>query len=586
MKITVSKEAYSDKTQAQAAISRAVRNNYKKTTGNSIKSIKWNEISIDPKDFYNLILQGYTFTTGLYKTKLYNESSKNNGVIFREKPDGTKYPAPAFTNGYINNGLIKEDWWNGSYCIFSDIDETKYTSIEDYCSHISPVLTPTFGFYSPSDKPNKRRFKLVWVFNLSINDSEFWKVISNYINNELSDIEHLKDKCGTTITQVSFGNKGGYGVWFGNTYDPWMFDWLKNTIKTDEEKEAEDNGKEILDIQIDDKLVNTLKRNFLLKDLKYIDYTSWIWRKEDEIDWISPSEFPLASLGLCKVNYWELEYNFGVKIKDGGQRRKKLFMRMCLRRLLKPDATPEDILLNAYRDREIIIDNSDGVVSVDNLVRNVKVAFSYTLEELEEMFESTISKLKEKSASSIVFKYYKGRKYTREEYNIIKGKFTQYLISKTYDPNLTDAENIENFNKSMENWGYTVRIEDRKLLLQYRKENNITNKSSRDEFIMAKYKEGLSLSKISKALEDNGFESMSKSQISRIIAKLKNNTNNNTEEISTQEEVKEESKNEFKLELTDSFKNWKNDSPKEIKEEYKEEINLEFTDYFKKWANL
>lgn len=585
MKITVSKEAYSDKTQAQAAISRVARNNYKKTTGNSIKSIKWNEISVDPKDFYNLILQGYTFTTGLYKTKLYNEASKNGGVIFREKPNGTKYPAPPFTNGYINNGLIKEDWWNGSYCIFSDIDETKSTSIEDYCSHISPVLTPTFGFYSPSDKPDKRRFKLVWIFNLSINDSEFWKAISNYINNELSNIEQLKDKCGTTITQISYGNKGGSGVWFGNTYDPWMFDWLKNTIKTDEEKEAEDNGKEILDIQIDDKLINTLKRNFLLKDLKYIDFVGWIWRKEDEIDWISPSEFPLASIGLCKKDYWELDYNFGIKIKDGGQRRKKLFMRMCLRRLLKPTATPEDILLNAYRDREKIIDNSDGVVSVDNLIRNVKVAFSYEIEELEDMFKSTIEYLKQKS-SSIVFKYYKGREYTREEYNIIKGKFTQYLISKIYDQNLTDAENIENFNNSMENWGYTIRIEDRKLLLKYRKENKIEKNNDRDEFILKKHNEGLSATEIIKALENNGFESMSKRQINRIIAKSKNNTNN-TEEISSQEEVKEEPKNEIKLELTDSFNNWKNNSQKEIKEEpKKEEIKLEFTDYFKKWANL
>jgi hypothetical protein len=367
-----------------------------------------------------------------------------------------------------------------------------------------------------------------------------------------------------------------------------MFDWLKNTIKTDEEKEAEDNGKEILDIQIDDKLVNTLKRNFPFDDLKYIDYVDLIWRKEDEIDWISPSEFPLASLGLCKKDYWELDYNFGIKIKDGGQRRKKLFMRMCLRRLLKPTATPEEILLNAYRDREKIIDNSDGVVSVDNLIRNVKVAFSYEIEELEDMFKSTIEYLKQKSPS-IVFKYYKGRKgkYTREEYKIIKGKFTQYLISQLYDPNISDAKNIENFNKSMEEWGYTIRISDRKLLLKYRKENKIEKNNDRDEFILEKHNEGLSLSKIMKALEDNGFESMSKMGIKKVIDKLKNNTNNNTEEISTQEEVKEEPKNEIKLELTDSFKNWKNNSSKEIKEEpKKEEIKLEFTDYFKKWANL
>lgn len=589
MKITVSKEAYSDKTQAKAAISMAVRKNYKSTTGNSIKAIKWNEISVDPKDFYNLILQGYTFTTGLYKTKLYKSASSNkDGKVWKKDASGNLRSMIPFDKGFINNGWILEEFWNGSYCIFADIDETKSTSIEDYCSHISPVLTPTFGFYSPSDKPDKRRFKLVWIFNLSINDSEFWKAISNYINNELSNIEQLKDKCGTTITQISYGNKGGSGVWFGNTYDPWMFDWLKNTIKTDEEKEAEDNGKEINDIQIDQDLIDTLKRNFPFDDLKYIDYVDLIWRKDDLIDWISPSKFPLASIGLCKKDYWELDYNFGVKIKDGGQRRKKLFMRMCLRRLLKPTATSEEILINAYRDRDKIIDNSDGVVSVDNLIRNVKVAFSYEIEELEDMFKSTIEYLKQKSPL-IVFKYYKGRKgkYTREEYKIIKGKFTQYLISQLYDPNLSDAKNIEKFNKSMEEWGYTIRISDRKLLLKYRKENKIEKNNDRDEFILEKHNEGLSATEIMKALEDNGFESMSKRQINRIIAKFKNNTNNNTEEIRSQEE---EPENEIKLEFTDSFNNWKNNSPKEVKEEpkeeFKEEFKLEFTDYFKKWANL
>lgn len=528
MKIVISKEPYKDKDMARAAVSFAERRNYKQLTGNRVKAIKWSEVNIAPRDFYDLILRGYAWTTGLYKDKLNNEASKNNkGLVRKNRADGTIVWMDPFYNGYINNGFLSEDWWGGSYCMFVDIDDTRSTSIEDYCSKIPQDLLPTFGFYSPSDKPNDRRFKLVWVFNQSINDAELWKAISKYIHNGLNSIEQMKDKCGTTITQISYGNQGGSGVYFGYTYDAWMFDWLKNTIKTDEEIEAENNGKNPDDIQIDQKLIDTLKRNFPVKSLKYINYVDWIWRKEDEVDWIG--RFPLAYIGLCKEDYWELQYNFGVKIKDGHERRKKLFMRMCLRRILKPDATPEEILLNAYRDREEIIDNIDGVVSVDNLVRNVKASFSYTIEELESMFKSTIEYLK-KTTRSIVFKYYKGRSYTREEYNIIKGRFTQYLISCTYDPKLSEKDNIDKFNNAMKEWGYKLRIEDRKLLLKYRKDNEINKTTERDLFIMKKHKEGLSLSQINDELVDNGFKGMSKPGIKKIIDRLKNQPTTNIEE--------------------------------------------------------
>ena len=520
MKVIISKEPYKDKDMARAAVSFTERRNYKQLTGNVIKAIKWNEVNIAPRDFYDLILRGYAWTTGLYKTKLKEEADKHNGIIFKLMPSGKFAPVNPFNNGYINNGWISEDWWSGSYCMFVDIDDTRSTSIENYCSKIPQDLLPTFGFYSPSDKPNARRFKLVWVFNQSINDDELWKAISKYIHNGLNSIEPMKDKCGTTITQISYGNQGGSGVYFGYTYDAWMFDWLKNTIKTDEEIEAENNGKNPDDIQIDPDLIDVLKRNFPVKSLKYINYVDWIWRTDDEVDWIG--RFPLAHIGLCKEDYWELHYNFGKKITDGHERRKTLFKRMCLRRILKPDATPEEILLNAYRDREEIIDNSDGVVNVDNLVRNVKAAFSYTIEELKEKNKYTIEKLK-KYKREIVFKYYKGRSYTTEEYNIIRGKFIQYLISCTYDPKLSEKDNIDKFNNAMKEWGYKLRIEDRRVLYKFRKDNEINKTTERDLFILKKHKEGLSATQINEELVDNGFKSMSKSQINRLIAKLKKN---------------------------------------------------------------
>ena len=150
-------------------------------------------------------------------------------------------------------------------------------------------------------------------------------------------------------------------------------------------------------------------------------------------------------------------------------------MRMCLRRILKPDATPEEILVNAYMDREALIDNTDGVVSVDNLVRNVKSTFCYEIDELEAMFKPTIDYLKANSPSMVFY----NSKWTDSEGNLVKmdsglrNKAKQVALQSflnTYflSPNKTDKEIIEDFNKCAEQNGIKIRIKSRTNSSTYR----------------------------------------------------------------------------------------------------------------------
>ena len=534
MKICISKDAYNTKEEAVAAVNIAKRNEYREKYNKKLSAIKWIEIdNITPFDFYNLILSGYSWNPGLYIKKIEKEvmenQNKGKGAVVFKKVNGqsvARNPFPKF-HQHLYNGFLKECWWDGSYCMFADIDNTKANSIEEYCSYIPNDILPTFGFYSPSDKPDARRFKLVWVFDYPISDAEWWKEISKYIHNGLNSIEPMKDNCGTTITQMSYGNKGGSGVYYGNTYDPYTkFIDLFHFLRTDEEKEAIKKRKKPDDIHIEDFTIIELKKELPYREVN-LKYDEWIWRSEDRIYWNEGfSEYGIT-LGLCKTGYCELYNNWGNKITDGNKRRKKLYERMCLRRILKPEAGPDEILLNAYRDREEFIDNSDGVVSVDNLIRNVRTAFTYTIDELITIFGPTIEKLKGLYAKR-VYVYKSGKKapkLTQSKRNQLEELYIRYLISCIYDPKLSDKENIENFNKAMEENDFKFRIKDRKLLWKYREVNEINNKYDRDAFILDKHKEGLSLSQIIDELMDNGFKSMSKQGVKNIIDKYKNDPN-------------------------------------------------------------
>lgn len=204
---------------------------------------------------------------------------------------------------------------------------------------------------------------------------------------------------------------------------------------------------------------------------------------------------------------------------------------MCLRRILKPDATPEEILVNAYIDREAFIDNSDGVVSVDNLVRNVKSAFCYGIDELKNMFNPTIEYLKANSPSMI---FYNAR-WTNSQGELVKmdsglrGKAKQMALQsflKAYflSPGKTDKEMIEEFNKCAELNGIKMRVKSRDTIINARKVYGIEKEDrnlTRNKKIFELHEQGLSASMISDklALEDN--IRISRIQVNRILKKPK-----------------------------------------------------------------
>ena len=73
---------------------------------------------------------------------------------------------------------------------------------------------------------------------------------------------------------------------------------------------------------------------------------------------------------------------------------------MCLRRVMVPGIDIDTLIFCAYEDVHLFFDNSDGVFNSDYYKRNAMDAFSYTLEELEELYSCTLEWLRSKAPKS------------------------------------------------------------------------------------------------------------------------------------------------------------------------------------------
>lgn len=546
MKVSISKKTYSSKEEAKEEL-------YKRG-GDFV----WKEIDLTPYELYEKILEGYCFSPATYGYLLKKEVIRNGGIsIVNSKTGGTFKSNPFDNDGCVYKWARKQEMWSQAQCMFIDIDGSD-KDIEEYIKYLS--FKPTFGFYTPSDKPERRRFKLVYCFNQAVNDRYLWSYIANILTNAANNKDSELDPCGKTATQVSFQSNGN-GEWLGyilnlDTIDYSGFNDFLSTIK------KEDKIKDVF--KIDDEIIKYLntwvKYRVKKKDVSgkaFSDIYKYFGNPENVLISYTTKELrgfkvynPILDsnqeniVKLTTSDYWEL---IQTPRKDGQHRRRTLYRRMLLRRILAElneiEITPELLLTNAVVDRETFIDNNDGVVDMECLKEMVKDAWCKDIEKIKnsEVLKNSIEYLKSEAPD---LKFI-GDKKDMKQYDVVsmilkyRGYIYQTIINFFYSNDKSIKEITEDINKFLENENFKIRISER-TIYKYKSSELKSQKETRDEFIMAKYNEGLSASKISKALEDNGFESMSKRQISRIIAKLKNNTNNNTEEIILQEEPKNE----------------------------------------------
>ena len=456
--LNVSSEGYEKKTDAIACLSS------KGAEAIGRKKMCFFEEIVSVDEFLDLAQSGHSFCA-LYRFeegKKYWYSNKKGqkycGYPYYQRDSKTA------TKGGLKIDFKRDEYFSGSQVIFIDIDDTKYTDINEYISLLT--FKPTMVYMSYSDGKEKggkvsRRFHLCYVFD-SILDSEYFKYCSSTLSEALvrDTNEELEDKCGEKMSQYMngcFGNSENYKTYhiytindIDNYYKEYNnnIEYNNNRIEEDKtttlniiwQKDQIEVEEEIKDeIQFDEILLNDWDRldieefKKLPSWIRLLENTRHYYRVEKET-WIG---------GLYQEiddDYFRLFYNFN-RVQDGHGRRKDLFMRMCLRKLINPNITVEELVFNTILDIIRQYDNSDGLLNSDFIKRNVISCLDMTLEEIEEKYAGEIAYLKSLAPKRGII--YKDRKSHSKE-------TTYYILDELYDKNLSISENLEIINNDYE----------------------------------------------------------------------------------------------------------------------------------------
>lgn len=551
------------------------KSNYVFTTSLSVDAYINKEISGamigSTKEEKNRLIRkqyGYSANKGIgYKATLVTPSELLDKLITGHVFCHLFNPVSVRKDGTFGSSQKKDENFVGSYCIGVDIDKTNYNTISEFINALE--FKPTFYYSSYSNKESEPRFRMVYVFNEIIENKYFFRYVAYKINKQIEKDtkEIISDDCNLRCSQYFNGtnkNNDSLNVEYGLSnivYDFSDFDietndyisFLKNdcyykskskvrnnkiniilssissnssTLSTTYYNELQKCGHPINEendninsefsgntvsntLEFDKSLVNDMERLEYDEFMKYNRHKyCYFYRKEKE-DWID------GIYQYIDNDYFSLYYNVNT-VKDGSKRRKKVYERMCLRRVLNPDVDINTIIFNAYEDIHRFFDNSDNLLNVDYIVRNALNAFSLDIKDIETMYSDNIQYLKSKAPKSgIILKRNIGNLADRNTY--LK-EIRYILIDDYYNVNCTVKENLEYINEFLFNVS-------EKTLYNYCKERNINtkvNKERNDLEIMSLYDSNLSLRKNVERFKEMGI-SISKSKLSNLIKEYNNN---------------------------------------------------------------
>ena len=441
----------------------------------------------------------------------------------------------------------------GAYCIFVDVDETKYKDMRAFIDQLS--LKPTFAYTSYSNQqPGKgARFRLCYVFFKPVQGIFHFRYLASkvYERIERDTNETIHDKCGLSPAQYMNGvNKYADGIVFDEIFTGSVFDYsdfscsdqdfvqylrrycdysvsqqrrykrdidsLLFSLDVREKETSVISYNNITQAITTDKKIDTCRfsERFLcdMGRLSYDDFMQeyrhtieYFWRKEDNEGWtLLLTDYGYIEYQDVSDGYFSLPY-YRNKIKDGQGRRKKLYQRMCLRRVMRPDVLADELLFNAYEDLHRLMDNSgkDGanIITIEELQRNIEDAMRLSVEDIETDYQDMIGYLRSrKPKGGKIYRF--GRATTTGERNRAIKAVRWREIADNYDWRLTPQENLEN----LQAMGIEVGIAT---LYRYCQEHGIPTNTKRlynDAMIMKMYDETLSLRANHKKLQEQGIK--------------------------------------------------------------------------------
>lgn len=553
---SVSSEAYFNKEISGAMIGTTKDENNRKIRKQygyqANKGIGYKECEVTPNELLNLLINGHVFC------HLFNAK--------QVRKDGT-----------FGSSQKKDDNFNGSYCIGVDIDETGYSSISDYINTLE--YKPTFYYSSYSNKTYKPKFRMVYVFNELIEGKYFFRYCAWQLNSkiEIDTDEEITDDCNLRCSQYFNGtniNNSDLVVEFGitnNIYSFYDFDiteygYIKflehdcyyktknkerridinnllysyyntnnvsysvstinysttyyNDLQKCEQSSYEENDNINSttttvsikrDYEYNPTLVNDMARLEYDEFMKYNRHNYQYFYRAEKTEWID------NVYQYIDEDYFSLYWN-AKTVQDGNKRRKKVFERMCLRRVLKPNVDIDTIIFNAYEDIHRFFNNDDNVLNTDYIISNAVRCFSLSIDDIKEMYSDNIEFLKSKKPKSgIILKRNVGNLAERNSYL----KSIRYnLIDDYFDCNCTVQENLEFIKSNL------FQISE-KTLYNYCKDRGIDtkrNKKNSDEEILSVYDSSLSIRKNIEVMKKLGIK-VSIGKLQKLITEINTDSN-------------------------------------------------------------
>lgn len=393
----------------------------------------------------------------------------------------------------------KDENFEGAYTIGVDIDDTNYSDVEDYVSALS--LKPSFYYtsysnmqYDKNEKFKGARFRLIYVFDSLIQNKYFFRYCAWCLNRIIEEDvqEKITDDCNLRCSQYFNGtNATCEGIHFSsgitnlvyslddiNVTKDGFVDFLRNRCfyKSLDAERKKEIGTLLFSLQSaetttfyndcqNETTTFFVNPNFL-SDIDRLDYDEfvrfhrhkyrYIYRKEKDF-WID------NTYQYIDDDYFQLYYNVKrvMHVEGKSHRRKKIFERMCLRRILEPTITPHEMIYNAYEDVHRFFDNSDGVFNSDYYYRNCRNCFEMSIEDIEQAYSKNIAYLKKRSPKSkIIFK--RGMNFEIGAMNSFRKSLRLQIISENINADLSFKENLEYLNT------YVFAISERTLRRYYK----------------------------------------------------------------------------------------------------------------------
>ena len=377
----------------------------------------------------------------------------------------------------VKEGYCFCHWFNTSKEVFSIVEKTKsnfdcanvvFIDVDDYDVEMKEFVKhlprqPTVYYTTPSNGKNgKYRYRLCYLFNQDIKDSQTFSTLYNGIINSfrVSYPDYPdKDKCGGVSAQYMNGNGTPncevYSTDCVYTLGDFNVSYTTTKASTDNFKVSQapkirsnkDESKEFPFTDLEFKAdFFSMSPNDLI--VKY--YQRYHFFDSTELEY-NEEGYALIGEDYRQIfRRWYLDISTDDKgrehkatvlrkRRDGDKRRYYMYLSALIRKQIMPDITFEHLLYNLVCERQYFYDNSDRVLTNQFLMEKALTVINTPIEKI------SLGSYRKRP------KYKIDREFCRKNgikpvalSNMVRSKLYTEKIGELYDCNLSVAENLKN----------------------------------------------------------------------------------------------------------------------------------------------